>query len=157
MGINVLGGLTYGIKFPEGFEFPWDSEKYGGDIDEWWQGVAGFKPIAKSPFDNLGEWRSDICENERDKIYDAWAAERNSWNSSNPIPVELINYCNPEQEMYILAVPIGIGCDWGDPIVFKGLPELSLKDLTSVNDFCNEFSIDTAGEIPRWWLYCEQN
>jgi len=48
MGISTNGQLHFGIKFEDGFEFPWDfddemkSSWRSDDIEHWWREVNGF-------------------------------------------------------------------------------------------------------------------
>ena len=50
------GQLSYGVVFDEDFEFPWDAEKWEGDIEEWWRDVKGFSNPMYYPFDQEGDY-----------------------------------------------------------------------------------------------------
>ena len=45
MGMSTDGEIHYGIKFDEDFVFPWNTDEFEYDIEEWWQEVGGFQPL----------------------------------------------------------------------------------------------------------------
>lgn len=53
MSQSTNGQITYGIPFPEGFQFPWNDEKYEFSIQEWWtavrENIRTFQASAEMP------------------------------------------------------------------------------------------------------------
>ena len=101
MGQSTDGQISYGVRFPEGFEFPWD-RSHDGDEDAWWREVFGYKP----PFE-LYDKDSEYLDGKKpaqeriNEYYDA----QTTWENANPLPFKLVNYCSGECPVYILSVP----------------------------------------------------
>ena len=123
MGQGTDGQICFGVKFPEGFEFPWDDEeKYEGDLEEWWRvKVCGYKqPIPDSElYTEVGEFLPNHNEEEHKKKREVnWEAKR-KFDEEHSVPVELVNYCSGDCAMYILAVKGSEMCaNRGYPQVF---------------------------------------
>lgn len=151
MGVSTNGQICYGIQFDEGTEFPWDNEKYEGDIDNWWlYGVVGFK----HSFEIYGDDGNYIDGKEpSDDVIEAYYAEQRAVEEANPLPVELINYCSDKVPMYIIAVPSTIKRafrgypTWFDP---SGLT-VTDEEKAALIAFCETHGIVTLEE-PMWWL-----
>lgn len=143
------GQLSFGFVFEEGFEFPWDDDKYEGDIDEWWLDVRGFSGVAESPYDENGNYRTGLNSDSPEvSIY--YEKER-EWLKNHPLPVKLVNYCSGDYPMFVIASK-SFSNRRGYPN--KISPE-SLMDteeaLQVLVDFCEEFGIEPEGEA-AWWL-----
>lgn len=150
MGVSTNGQICYGIIFDDGFEFPWDAEKWGGDIDEWWRDVNGYEP-GFNPYTDEGNHREGVVEDDP-RIYEYHSRMQN-WMKEHPIPVKLINYCSGEVPMYILAVSCScITSRRGHPIDFdpKSLTLDGVQGLL-LGLFCTKYGIETEDE-PKWWL-----
>lgn len=151
MGVSTNGVICYGIEFDEDTSFPWDDEKYEGDIDNWWlHGVIGFKPAVEI----YGEDGNYIDGKEpSDEVLDAYYAEKRAAEDANPLPVELVNYCSADYPMYIIAVPSTIKRalrgypTWFEPAALTVTDE----EKASLLAFCNTHGIVTLAE-PSWWL-----
>lgn len=143
------GQLSYGCVFEEGFEFPWDDEKYEGDIDEWWEDVRGFTGTVDYPFDEFGEYKPGIHSGSPE--VSNYFVKRDEWRKNNPLPIQLVNYCSGGYPMYILAVK-HIEANRGYP---KGIPSDYLiveeEDRLRLLKFMEEFEIAPEGKI-GWWL-----
>lgn len=149
MGLSTDGQLSFGYVFEEGYEFPWDSEEFEGDIDEWWRNVKGFESTVEYPYDEAGNYKEGFSSKspEIKTYYD----EMTEWDKANPLPVQLVNYCSEEYPMYILAAK--------HMVANRGYPnKVSLADLSDIaeahvrlQNFLAEFSIEPEGEF-GWWL-----
>jgi hypothetical protein len=152
MGTSTDGQLSYGVLIDEEFEFPWDAKDYGGDIEEWWRDVRGFKNPVESPFNEYGQHKpgfSDASPEVREYIKNRldWV----KWFSANPVPVQLVNYCRGDYPMYLLAskhVRASSGCPKMVGVEFLG--EVDVADKT-LREFLDEFGIEHNGKI-GWWL-----
>lgn len=150
MGVSTDGQLSYGIVFEEGFEFPWDYPDFDGDMDEWWMFVNGFENPIESPYTSDGQgYREGFNENSPE--IPEYFKNRRNWMESNPLPVELVNYCSLEYPIYLLATK--------HYCASRGYPEeidpRILLDTTEPKErlkkFVNQYGIQTDCE-PRWWL-----
>lgn len=131
MGVSTDGQLSYGVVFEEGFEFPWDSEDFGGDIDAWWESVNGFVNPVEYPFTKEGDYKPGM--NDKSPQIAEYFAETRKWAREHPIPVELVNYCSGDYSMYIVATK-HISNSRGSTEVIK------LEDLLS-NQWLWEFTL----------------
>lgn len=151
MGVSTNGVICYGILFDEDSVFPWDDERYEGDIGNWWlYGVLGFK----HSFDIYGEDGNYIDDKEpSDEDLSKYFDERYAALEENKLPIELVNYCSANVPMYILAVPSTI------KRALRGYPTWFNPDELTVSDeeklsllsFCKTHGIVTL-EAPMWWL-----
>lgn len=141
------GQLTYGILFEEDTFFPWDEEEFGGDIDEWWLKVSGFKP-SFYPYTEHGGYKEGL-DWEHEKVQ-KYYEEREAFEKKNPLEFELDNYCSCDYPMYILSNK-GTSCSRGYPEVIE--PSfLEIKDeKEKLIQFCKKFGIEYEGE-PKWYL-----
>ena len=155
MGMNVSASISYGIRFDEGFEFPWDDEKYEGDYETWWEDVLGFKPTF-SPWTDKGEYKEGIDHD--DPRIDAYYEEKRKWEFDNPFPVEF-NMCGSD-ECYdmVLSVPgIGIGGDWETPTeIDLSIFTVDQGGIDELIGFCKFYEIEYE-EGPKWYLTCLQS
>jgi len=37
MGVSTDAQISFGVMFPEGYEFPWEKDEYDWDINTWWK------------------------------------------------------------------------------------------------------------------------
>ena len=152
MGTSTDGQLSYGVLIDEEFEFPWDAEDYGGDIEEWWRDVRGFRNPVESPFNEYGRYKpgfSDASPEVREyfKNQREWV----SWLAANPVPVKLVDYCSGDCPMWLLAsrhVRSSSGCPKMVDIEFLRETGVASRQLI---EFLEEFKIEHNGEI-GWWL-----
>lgn len=148
VGISTDGQLSFGVMFEEGFEFPWDSDEFGGDVDEWWRAVKGFRNPHPCPYGADGNYRPGIKSGSREVAeYHGYTVR---WEADNPMPVQLVNYCSGSCPMYILAVK-HIRCWRGIPCeIDPAMLEVSEADRRKLSDFLAFYGIEA--EEPRWWL-----
>lgn len=147
MGVSTNGQLSYGVVFDEGYEFPWDVD-WDGDADRWWRSVNNFVNPYEYPYDDVGNIKPGMTEEQRDKY---WRAVFD-WDKANPLPVEIVNYCSGDCAMYLLAVK---GFHFS---ASRGYPEaIDIDDLTRIDDahkvltdFMARWGI--SGGEPMWWL-----
>ncbi len=155
MGVSTDGQLSYGCVFEEGFEFPWDDEKYDGDIEEWWMDISGFVNPVECPYDEDGNYKLGFDEGSPE-IGKFFESERN-WLKNNPIPVELVNYCSGNYPMYLLASK-SITASRGGP---TNVDQDFMSDEETVHkkliDFLTTYNIDYYSSQVGWWLssYCD--
>ncbi len=157
MSFSTDGHICFGIRFEEGHEFPWDDERYNCDIEEWWRSVRGFKPT-KELFTENGEFIGGV--EPPDSETNAYFDEMRAWHNAHPLPIELVNYCSGECEMFILAVPSSCKtAARGEPEMFEPC-ELTVtpEEIKALLDFCAEFGIkpdeddeENDGQ-PHWFL-----
>lgn len=142
MGVSTDAILCYGVPFPEGYEFPWQTiDSY--DFEDWWLlKVCGLEP------------RKDGEDFSTD--YDRYRAFR----EVNPCPVTLVHHCSDSCTMYIIAARGYYKKAW------RGKPQaidtdsltLAKEHRHAVIDFCNTHcqptnSYDELPEIdPKWYL-----
>lgn len=151
MGVSTNGEISFGFMFDEGFEFPWDSEKWDGDVTEWWRGVNGYVNPEFDPYDADGNHKPGVSEN--DPRISAYYAHSREWDNAHPVPVELVNYCSGDCPMYILSIS-EVGA-----MARRGYPEkldfakfvVSKEQVDALKKFCADHSIEVEGE-PSWWL-----
>lgn len=103
MGTSTDGEISFGILFAEGYEFPWDSEEFGCDVDEWWLIETGWKWEGDQPFNSDGEYSPGFSQD--DPRIDAYFDSKSDWKKEHPLPFEVINYQSSEAPAYILAIP----------------------------------------------------
>ena len=104
MGVSTDGQICFGILFDEGFEFPWDSNEFEGDIEGWWTfDVLEFRHSFEI-FTPEGEYLGG--ERPPEERITEYFRERREFTERNPeLPVELVNCCSGDCPMYILAIP----------------------------------------------------
>jgi len=161
MGISTDGQLSYGVVFGEEHKFPWDAEEFeGGYIEEWWMAVKGYANTHYYPFTKDGyykedapvlidKWGNKSLDHSNPKIQ-AYYDHRRAWLASNPLPVQLVNYCSGDYPMYLVAVK-HIECSRGYPTeIDPAFLEVSEEEKQSLRDFLNLAGLE-ANE-PKWWL-----
>jgi hypothetical protein len=147
MGMSTDGQLCFGIKFEEDYEFPWNSEAYDNDMDDWWIKLKGFNCF--SPYDTHGEYLLGFNRDSPETNH--YFTERRKFLEANPVPVRLVNYCSSEGRMFILATK--------SFTAYRGYPKEITMDMLKdteadtklLLDFCKEATLDTE-ETPKWWL-----
>lgn len=155
MGVSTNGQICYGIMFDEDTKFPWDDEKYEGDIDNWWlYGVVGFKPSFEIYSDDDDDDNTYVDGKQpSDEVFSAYFGEIHEARKVNPTPASVINYCSDNVPMYILAVPSTVNqARRGYPEVFEP-SDLVVTDAqkTALIEFCKAHGIGVGGE-PAWYL-----
>ena len=164
MGVSTDGQICFGVAFPESFEFPWDEERFGGEIDKWWrEAVCGYKPPFEL-YDENGEYVGG--QKPPQKRIDEYIDLKNEFDKKHPVPFKLINYCSHECPMYIVAVPSScIENSRGYPEEFR--PEnlkVSEKEVADLKKFLEDYAPVKAEDLeyqdkrfdktmtPRWYL-----
>lgn len=149
VGVSTDGEICYGIKYEEGYEFPWYEVDL--DIEDWWiYEVHGFKHSVEI-YDEHGEYINGTIP-PVEQIH-AYFNERDNFKKEHPLPVELVNYCSEEYPEYILAVPSSLKtASRGYPVEINpsGLV-VSEEEKAALVAFCNQYA--PGGEDgPKWWL-----
>ena len=154
MGTSTDGQLSFGVVFEEGYEFPWDADQYGGDLDEWWQSISGYDNPHK-PFNEHGEWNPGVTRESQ--VYKDYSAYRKKWKEENPNPigcdgpVELVNYCSDGCPMYLLLSK-HYSAKRGHP---ENVDVDTLRNTDeayqALAEFLDRFDIHTEDD-PQWWL-----
>lgn len=149
--MKANGNLSYGYVFEEGYEFPWDDDKYNGDIDDWWEDVRGFRGTIEYPFDEFGEYKPGI--NSGSPEVSKYISERQEWFKANPCPVELVNYCSRDYPAYILASK-SLSSSYDES---ERVPDGFFNDNedahTILLNFFKEYGIvPEPGAVAGWWL-----
>jgi len=151
MGVSTNAQLCFGVSLEEETELPWNNDRYDYDCDKWWRNINGFKYSVEDPFDDDGNWRTDISDTIREELYDIRYTEEKVWDAAHPLPVEIVWHCSGDYQMYIIAAR-------GTLVVARrGYPEsidpasltVSDEDRDALIGFCEQFGFD--GE-PGWWL-----
>ena len=147
MGTTTDGQLCYGVIISD--DPPWADEKYDHDIDDWWIGVSDYVNPVEYPFTEDGEYKDGFIPG--DPRIDEWCKNRYEWHKSNPLPVELVNYCSCDYAEYILAVRGTVStASRGYPVEVNSL--LVDADATEMlKSFCAKYFVETADE-PKWYL-----
>lgn len=150
MGTSTNGQICFGYLFDEGYEFPWDTEEFDGDIEKWWLSVSGFKPSV-NPFTQDRELAPGFTEGDpRIEIY---FQESRDWLKNHPCPISEVNYQSADCPAYIIAVPSSVKtARRGDPEPFEPLNLVfNPKDLKSFMDTCTIHGIISDTPVD-WYL-----
>jgi len=147
MSVSTDGQLCFGSMFDEGYEFPWDEDRFGGEIEYWWLEELGWKPPVEV-YDEGGRRIDGVEDSDIAKYY----GDRRAILKANPLPVQPVNYCSGECPMYILAVPSTCLS------AYRGYPKslspgeftVDDADLESFNIFCRNY--DLLEGPTTWWL-----
>jgi len=153
MGVSTDGQICFGIAFnEEGATFPWDSDEYDGDIEDWWiYAVQGYQRPFEI-FDADGEYLEGICPS-RERIAEYYQLWHDFKESRPALPIALVLHCSYDFPMYILAVPRTV------KVASRGYPEeitpsemvITQEERDLLVNFCEEHNIE-AEDKPRWWL-----
>lgn len=158
MTVSTDGQICYGIRFEEGFVFPWSDEDENGDPtgwdgeEDWWlKGALGWKPTVQV-YDEEGQYLPGF--NDKSPETKAHFDEYYAFLKAHPFPVAVVNYCSGDYPMYILAVPSSCKSNGrGFPEVFDPADlTVTAEERQTLLDFCNKYGIDIGDEAPRWWL-----
>jgi hypothetical protein len=149
MSTSTDAEISFGVRFEEDTEFPWDDEKYEGEVDHWWLEVTGYKPEHEI-YDDKGNY---IQPKASEAEVNAYFAYRRHWLDAHPLPFELVNYCSLDYAAYILAVPGSIirasrGYPTPVSLNLSSPPNLPIQDLLT---FCKKYGLKFEGD-PCWWL-----
>ena len=133
--------ICFGIAFEEDTEFPWDDDKYDGDMDNWWLEVRGWQP-SKQIYNEEGNYIDGVEPPQED--IDRYHHERTRFLEMNPYPVELVRHCHHKEAMYILAVPgRTMSARRGYPKTFtKHDIFVSSGEELNLLSFCQEFGLE---------------
>jgi hypothetical protein len=149
MGISSDGVISYGLKFEEGYEFPWQGEDY----TDWWLKESGYKEPFKL-WDSNGNFPNGV--KPADSVITEYYNHRREFKKEHPLPFEMVDYCSGEYPMYILAVPgTIITANRGHPIEFNPA-ELDCriliheKELRAFSNFCEKYL--NNHDQRKWWL-----
>jgi hypothetical protein len=138
MSTSTDGQICYGIPF-ENLDFPWEG-KYEGDIEKWWQDVNGFKHSVEIYSDTD---KSGYIDGQKPKqsVIDTYYKEEREWLKTNPLPVELVNYCSGGAPLYILAVPESFKSNSrGFPLEFNPAElQVTPEQRQNLIDFCEKY------------------
>lgn len=147
MGVSTNGQICFGLIFDEGHEFPWNAAGQG--LDDWWRDQSGYKP-SKVVYDDSGNYMPGITKDDIDAHY----KERREWDAAHPCPVEEVNYCSGDCEMFILAIPATVKtARRGYPVVINRDLDFEFKpgDRKAFLDFIEKY--ECYGEhLPAWYL-----
>lgn len=142
MGVSTDAILCYGVPFPEGYEFPWQTiDNY--DFEDWWLlKVCGLEP------------------QKDDESFDDYYTRYRAFREANPCPVTLVYHCSDSYTMYIIAAKgLYKKAYRGEPKVIEpSFVNATDEQRQSVIDFCNTHcqptnSYDELPEIdPKWYL-----
>lgn len=147
MGVSTNGLLFFGVEFEEGFEFPWDAEEFEGDEEEWWRSVGGWVAPFE-PFDERGEYAEGFTKG--DPRVGEYFDLQSKWESSHPMPIEIVNICSDDCPIYALAVAGAVTtARRGYPV--RIVPAELVADPAPLLAFCEKYGIELENE-PRWLL-----
>ena len=150
MGVSTDGQICYGVVFEEGYQFPWDDERYDDSEYDWWREEQGYK----RPFElytSEGEYIDGIepSVEKSDKYYN----NLRDWDKVNPLPFETVNYCSGDYAMYILATRSSIIRNSRGSAT-----EINPVDLThneeevkAILDICKKYNLEFESG-PAWYL-----
>jgi hypothetical protein len=145
--MSTNGQICYGIRFNEGFEFPWDMGPWRGDHEAWWRDVNGYESL-EYPWAKDGNYNPGFDAD--DPRITAYFVHRRAWDKGNPFPVELVFCGDFNSSNTILAV--------GSSCVFADEDEESFNPVDLVVpyggivllNFCQTWNIES--DHPKWWL-----
>lgn len=162
MGCDIRGHISYGVKFPEGYEFAWQGEDFHDSVESWWLFIKGFK----KPF-VLHDENGDPVGAEWDR---EWKRVKNreakkEFLDKNPVPIEWINYCGDGDGYYIVALARSYThCCWGKPQHFDPRSlTVTKKERLELIEFIKEYCspLNECDQMPvvepDWLLSCERN
>ena len=141
MSTSINGQICYGIKFPDGYVFPWYN-----DIEKWWRNENGYE----KPFELYDE--SDESVKPPQEKIDEYYDHLHKWEDEHRMPVSLVNYQSCDDPLWIITVPSSeIYAQCGYPQEFFPLDfNIKGKDILSLLNFCDKYQL--VGEGPCWWL-----
>ena len=161
MGQSTDGQISYGVRFPEGFEFPWDL-RHDGDDEAWWRETFGYKPPFEI-YDKDGEYLDGKEPSE--KQIDEYHEAQKKWEQANPLPFQMVNYCSGSAPLYILAVPgTVVTANRGYPQELDPQKDLTVRKVAAdklVSFIAEHIKVDPEAwydddcdiTLPmRWWL-----
>ena len=152
MSVSTNGQICYGLLCEDGTKFPWDAEKYAGDIETWWRDVHDYRPSVEL-YDEDGEYLGG--QEPSQAQLDTYFAEYHAWYKAHPLPVELVNYCSDDLPMFILAVPTTcLRCERGYPAQFEpSALTVDIAALGRLEAFCDQYGIEYEIDSQLgWWL-----
>jgi hypothetical protein len=150
MGVSTDGQICFGNVYEEGFEFPWDAEPFDGDYEEWWRKERGFQHSFEI-YDEEGEYLNGV--RPAPESIDAYHKEQLDFDTANPFPLELVNYCSGDYPMWILAVPSSCRSNNRGYAERFNPSELVVTDeeVKVLHDFCVKYDL-IPEEDAGWYL-----
>ncbi len=150
MGVSTNGTISFGVVCEEDTEFPWDTDRFDGDIDDWWREENGFQDV-HHPWTPEGNYAAGW--QEKDPRFKEYNAHRHEWTEANPVPVATENYCSGDYPMYAITIPgVGLSCCRGEPEAFKPAElTVSEEQVEALKAFLEKYKIAHDGG-PRWLL-----
>ncbi len=154
MGSDARVHICYGVILDDDAEYPWDSEEFNGDLEEWWiTKVKGFK----HSFEIYENDEYINGQKPKQSIIDKYHDEKNDFIKSNPLPFELYDCGSTSYGDCIKVLGLkepSFYSDWEEPseIDFSKLV-VSEKDKLSIISFCEEYEILYEKE-PTWYACC---
>lgn len=139
MGYSAIAYIGYGIEYGESAKLPWG--KYW-NLDDWWLKESGYKPT-NNPFDEDGEWRKDLANDERELLAHAMHDEEQAWKAAHLCPIELFICGSADAYSTVVCVPGSVTKQcWenSQPIDIRNLtvhPDL----LVAFNEFCEKYEL----------------
>lgn len=151
MGQSTDGQLSFGVKFPEDFEFPWDDYD---DAEDWWRKASGYQPPFEL-YDKSGGYVGGQRPSQ-EKV-DEYLERQKEWDAKHPMPFQLVNYCHLECPMHILAVPgTVVTANRGVPAKINPLDMKNALEPSAVERFkkflAEYVKIDPGEGALSWWL-----
>lgn len=148
MGCDISGQINFGIAFGEGFEFPWDDEKYDG-IESWWMDIHGYVPLYK-PFTPEGNYAEGWTHH--DPRFGEYFTHQGEWMEKNPIPVEVDSFGTGDYSLYMIILPkVGLGTSWDATKFDPKQLVVSGEQVKVITDFLDKYEIEYEDE-PAWLL-----
>jgi len=122
MSFNSYGSICYGVKFRNGYEFPWNKEEFGDYINQWW-------------------FESVLSVTEYD----------NEFYMANRPPVSLISYAHSDCIILAIPSTVLEAEDcfpyWFDP----GKLTFTSEEESKLINFIETY-ITKDHSKPKWWL-----
>lgn len=152
MGQSTNGQLAWGVVFDEGIEFPWDSEEFDGDAEDWWATETGWVSPVGAPYADTPSGYAPGFSRDDPRIDEYYDSKR-SWLKDHPLPFKEVNYCSGDYPMYMLVVPGSL------VVAYRGEPEavdvtalqVSADEQQALLSFCDKYDLVFSGE-PGWYL-----
>jgi hypothetical protein len=149
----TCGQICYGFLFEADTEFPWSDSRWEGDHEAWWRDVNGYEPL-EDPYTATGEYKPGYSYD--DPRISEYYAHRAAWTQENPFPVELVEYCDYDESMMIIAVQSSLRtCELGEPTIILGTLTVTGDEVQVLIHFCNQYGIEFQQNC-KWWLSCRQ-
>lgn len=149
MGTSTDGQISFGFVFEEDYYFPWDAEKYDGEIEDWWKDVNRFEDLPGV----YAEDGSAVAEYSVEKM-EEYFKNRREWEKLNPLPVSLVNCCSDQCPKMIICVPgTTLNANRGYPQSFNPSELTYDQDaLIILIKFMRQFKLEPEDPEVKWHL-----